>query len=101
VNIPAYRHALSLSLSTSAYSIFLLLCVYSWNIRQQQHILLFWNFVFRQLTLLSDSQFSDGESVCFSADESVWSTVMVSWESPEHTRSYACLHGVWPSSLET
>jgi EH domain-containing protein 1 len=29
VNIPAYRHALSLSLSTSAYSIFLLLCVYS------------------------------------------------------------------------
>ena len=24
---------------------------------------------------------------------------MVSWESPEHTRSYACLHRVW--QLET
>jgi hypothetical protein len=30
----------------------------------------------------------------FSADEGVWSTIVVAWESPEHTRSYACLHRV-------
>lgn len=69
------------------------------EIYSDRKIVFFETLCFNSLAL-SDSQFSDGKIIC-SADEGVRSTIVVAWESSEHTRSYACLYRVCAFSLET